>query len=86
VWIRLDQERGERSLEVAFVGSSLHIFDLKARDLPVQVGAVPVDKKRLVGFDLSDDPPYELTLRGKGKSRKLELRVRGGDKLVFKPQ
>jgi len=86
VWIRLDQERGERSLEVAFVGSSLHIFDLKARDFPVQVGAVPVDKKRLVGFDLSDDPPYELTLRGKGKSRKLELRVRGGDKLVFKPQ
>lgn len=85
VWIRLDQARGERSVEIAFVGSKLNIFDLKARDFPVEVGVAPIDDRRLVGFDFQNEAPYELALRGKGKSRALELRTRGGSKLKFRP-
>jgi hypothetical protein len=86
VWIRLDQARGERSVEIAFMGGKLNIFDLKARDFPVEVGVAPIDDRRLVGFDFKAEAPYELTLKGKGKSRALELRTRGGSKLKFRPE
>jgi len=84
VWIRLDHERGERSLEVAFVGTSLNIFDLNARDFPVEVGVAPVDAERLVGFDFNEQPPCEFVLRGNGKTAQLELESRNGSTLVFR--
>lgn len=66
--------------------SGPNIFDLKARDFPVEVDVAPIDDRRLVGFDFQDEAPYELALRGKGKSRALELRTRGGSKLKFRPE
>ena len=86
VWIRLEHAKGPRSVEIAFVGDKLNIFDLNARAYPVDVGVAPVDERRLVGFDFRDPPPYELVLKGKGKSRKLEVNSRSGARLELEQQ
>lgn len=68
------------------MGGKLNIFDLAAPDYPIEVGVAAVDKKRLVGFDFGSAAPWELSLRGKGKSATLELKTRAGVKLKFKPE
>ena len=71
-------------MEVAFVGDSLNIFDLRARSYPAEVVVAPVGERELVGFDFRKKPPCRLTLQGRGKSRRLELRTRAGDKWSFR--
>ncbi len=83
VWIRLKLEKRERSIEVAFVGEQLNIFDLKAQAFPSQAHFAAMQGKRMVGFDFQKGAPYELTLSKKGKSQALELTSRSGAKLSF---
>lgn len=83
VWIRLEMEQASRSIEVAFLNDQLNIFDLKARDYPVEAHFAPVAKGKMVGFDFAETPPRELRLKGKGKSQTLELKTRAGSKLTL---
>jgi CubicO group peptidase (beta-lactamase class C family) len=82
VFLRLERERGERSLEVAFVGRALNIFDLQASPAPVELAFVPVAEDRLVAFDFRAEPPAALRVKGGGKE--LELTARSGGRATFR--
>ncbi len=83
VWVRLEMRNASRSIHVAFLGDELNIFDLKAKDYPAEALVAPVKKGKLVAFDFQADPPFELQLKGRGKSRTLEMETRPGPKLTF---
>lgn len=82
VWLRLRHERAERSIEIAFLGNQLAIFDLKSPAWPVEAGAAP-GKDELAGFDFAKQPPFTLTLRVKADAQRLTLEGRDSTKLEF---
>lgn len=84
VWLRLTHARAERSIEIAFLGSQLAIFDLKSPDWPVEAGVVPVEDE-LAGFDFTRQPPFKLELERKGGEQRLVLAGRDGTKVELDP-
>jgi CubicO group peptidase (beta-lactamase class C family) len=80
VWLRLRHTRAERSIEIAFLGSQLAIFDLKSPDWPVEAGAVPLEDE-LAGFDFTRQPPFQLQLERKDGDARLVLAGRDGTKI-----
>lgn len=84
-WVRLVQEKATRSIETTFEGETLMTFDLNAPDFPSLVRMAPLKDGSLTGVDHQTKAPCRLKLRGKGKSRRLELKSRNGTKITFKP-
>lgn len=84
VWVRLHQEKGTRSFETTYLQGDLMTFDLNSRPYPFMTSMVPLEDGSLTSFDYQDKPPCTLTLKGKGKSRTLELKSRSGKKMKFR--
>ncbi|NQU47483.1 MAG: beta-lactamase family protein [Planctomycetes bacterium] len=83
VWVRLVLEKATRSVEICFFNDRIKILDLNAPEFPYLTSMVPIEGDVLTSFDYQATPPATLKLSGKGKSRKLELKSRGGEKIKF---
>ncbi|MBC8404852.1 MAG: beta-lactamase family protein [Planctomycetes bacterium] len=84
VWVRLVMGKASRSVQICFFHDRIKILDLNAPEFPYLTTMVPIRDNILTSFDYQTTPPATLILSGKGKSRKLEMKSRNGEKIKFK--